>query len=227
MKILGIDTSTKFLCIGAYDDGNTCEYNMDLGRLHSRLIMVAVKRVIESMKWDLEDIDYFACGLGPGSFTGLRIGIAAIKGLAFSLNKPVLGFSSLDILAENIDMDGPVVPAIDAKRNLIYCGIYRNKQDELKRVSSYMLISIDEFIKKLPRGSIILGDAVSLYKNRILAGVQKAAILDEDFWYPRAGNIISLALKQIEGKKISNAFDIKPIYLYPKECQIKNLKFKI
>ncbi len=221
MKILGIDTSTKFLCLSVYDDGRICEYNIELERKHSKLLVLAIKNVIEALNWDIADIDYFACGIGPGSFTGVRIGITVIKGLSFCLKKPVLGISTLDILARNTSREGIIVPAIDAKRNLIYCSIYRNSNGILKRLGPYMLLPKDEFLKTVKPNSVILGDAILLYKEEFLKDIKGVTILDKDYWYPKGRNIIYFALKQIKERKINNAFNIKPIYLYPKECQIR------
>ena len=171
MKILGIDTSTKFLCLGIYNDNQIYEYNLDLGRRLSALITVTIKRVLDALGWQIKDIDYFACGLGPGSFTGMRVGIVTIKGLAFSLNKPIVGVSTLDILARNAGITSAyVIPVVDARRNLIYCGIYRNKFGQPARITPYMLLTIDEFFKKtkLKDNAVILGDAINLYKQKIL-----------------------------------------------------------
>ncbi len=221
MKILGIDTSTKFLCLGLYDQGRIYEYNLECGRKTSALLALTINRVLQALGWRLKDINYFACGLGPGSFTGLRIGVATIKAMAWSLDKPVLGISSLDILAKNAAQDGLVMPAVDAKRNLIYCSIYKNKKGTLRRTAPYMLLSIDEFLKKVKAGSILLGDATALYKEKILKNTSDVTMLDRDYWQLKGTNIINLALKRLKEKKINNAFDIKPIYLYPKECQIR------
>ncbi|MDD4893701.1 MAG: tRNA (adenosine(37)-N6)-threonylcarbamoyltransferase complex dimerization subunit type 1 TsaB [Candidatus Omnitrophica bacterium] len=224
MKILGIDTSTRFLCIGIYDGSRIYEYNLDLNRNLSALLTPTINRILNALGWQASDIDYFACGLGPGSFTGMRVGIAAIKGLAFSLNKPVVGIPTLDILAKNASIHGAyVIPVVDAKRNLIYTSIYRNKDAGVKRIKPYMLLTADEFIKKakIKGEAVILGDAVNLYKQKLLAGMKRIMILDKDYWYPRAGNIINLAIERIKDKKINNAFDIEPIYLYPKECQVR------
>ncbi len=221
MKVLGIDTSTKFLCLSAYDNGRISEYTLELDRKHSKLLIVTIKRVIEALNWNISDVDYFACGIGPGSFTGVRIGVTAIKGLSFCLKKPVLGISTLDILAKNTSRPGVIIPAIDAKRNLIYCSIYRNSNGVLKRLCPYMLLPKDSFLKKVKFNSIILGDAIALYKEDFLKGIKGVTILDKDYWYPKGRNILYFALQQIKEKKVNNAFNIKPIYLYPKECQIK------
>ena len=84
-----------------------------------------------------------------------------------------------------------------------------------------MLLTVDELVKKSPKGSIILGDAVSLYKEKLQKDIKGSLLLDKEFWYPKAHNIIALALQRIKGKKIHSAFNVKPIYLYPKFCQVK------
>jgi len=214
MKILGIDTTTRFLCLGICDDARIYEYNMDLGIKHSALLVPTIKRALEALGWQLGDIDYFACGLGPGSFTGIRVGLSTIKGLSWALKKPIVGISTLDILACNASgIGGAVVPAIDAKRNLIYCSIYQFKNGALKRTAPYMLLQEAELLKKIPAHAVLLGDAA--------AKIEGARILDKDSWYPKARHIISLALERIKEKKFKRAFSAQPIYLYPKECQIK------
>ncbi len=222
MKILGVDTTTKFLCLGIYDGSKIYEYSLESGIKHSALLVPTIKRVLDVLGWHIRDIDYFACGLGPGSFTGMRVGLSTIKGLSWSLDKPIIGISSLDILARNASrLGGYIVPAIDAKRGLIYCSIYRIKNGALKRIAPYLLLNEGEFLKKIPKNSIVLADAINLYKEDILRKIKGIKILDKDYWYPKAHNIIKLALERIEDKKFNNAFKIKPIYLYPKECQIR------
>lgn len=226
MKILGFDTSSKVLCFGIYDGAKIYTYDLKVGNKLSFLLSTTIKRVLDALGWEFSEIDYFACGLGPGSFTGLRVGLAAIKGFSFALNRPIVGVSSLDILARNIQKEasGPIVPAIDAKRNLIYCSFYKNKGGAQKRTAPYMLLTPEKFLAKVEPNSIVFGDAVSLYKEKIIGRIKGVTILDKDYWYPRAHNLITLAIEKIKEKKISNSFKVKPIYLYPKECQIKQDK---
>lgn len=223
MKILGIDTTTKFLCIGIYDNGRVYEYNLEVGVKLSSLLTQTLKRILDALGWQVSGIDYFACGLGPGSFTGARVGLATIKGLAFTFNKPIIGISTLDILAINANRAafGWVIPIIDAKRNLIYCSVYKTKNGIAKRTTPYMLLREEELKRLVKTNSVILGDAVSLYKEELARFIKGLSFLDKDYWYPKARNIIALAQERIRDKKFSRPFDINPIYLYPKECQIR------
>jgi len=222
VKILGIDTTTKLLCLGLYIDGKFYEYSLQAGRSLSKLLVPTIQRVIGALDLKISDIDYFACGLGPGSFTGMRIGLATIKGLSVVANQPVLGIPTLDILARNADVfDRPIITALDARRGLIYCSCYKYEKGILKRKSDYLLLRPDELAKKFPAKAVILGDAAALYKDQLLSRMKGAIVLDKDYWSLRAYHLIDLAQAKLRARQFSSALTIKPIYLYPKECQIK------
>jgi tRNA threonylcarbamoyl adenosine modification protein YeaZ len=173
MKILGIDTTTKLLCLGLYDNHQIYEYNLEVGTRLSALLAITIKRVLDTLGWRINDIDYFVCGLGPGSFTGVRVGLSTVKGMSWALNKPIIGISTLDILAKNVkNSEGLIVPVIDAKRNLIYTSVYRNKNGRLNRIKPYMLLTENEFFKKIKSNAIILGDAAGLYKDKLLKNIK-------------------------------------------------------
>jgi len=222
MKILGIDTTTKILCLGVYADGKLYEYNLEVGRSLSELLAPTIQRVVAAVGLKIADIDYLACGLGPGSFTGMRIGLATIKGLSVVRNKPVIGISSLDILAKNVEpSERLIVTAVDARRGLIYCSSYKYERGLLRRKSEYSLLNLDEFLKKFRARPVILGDALTLYGNKISTGIKGATVLDKDYWGLKAHNLMELALIKIKAKQFTSAVNVRPIYLYPKECQIK------
>ena len=223
MKILAIDTTTKFFCLGFYDGKSTSVVNLDLGRRHSQLGLVTIERALEYLDLKISEIDYFVCGLGPGSFTGIRVGMALVKGFAWALDKPVIGLPSLDILALNalVDRGSLIMPAVDAKRGLIYTCIYQKEQGGLKKISPYLLLDLDDFLRRIKQGSFILGDALQIYKERITSSGKRPQLLDRDYWYPRGEHLIGLALARLKGQKYTDASRLKPIYLYPKECQIK------
>ncbi len=229
MRILAVDTSTKFLNLGLSDNSKVYEVTLETGIKLSALISVVIKRSLDSLGLKICDFDYFACGLGPGSFTGLRIGLAAIKGFAWSEKKPIIGISTLDVLAQNaLTLGGIIVPIIDAKRQLVYASAYQAKGNTLKRLMPYMLLERPELFKKIKQkfakksGTInIMGDACDIYKQEIALNIKGAKILEKDYWYPKPDSLISLAQKKIFDKDFLNAFNAKPIYLYPKECQIR------
>ncbi|MFA5117540.1 MAG: tRNA (adenosine(37)-N6)-threonylcarbamoyltransferase complex dimerization subunit type 1 TsaB [Candidatus Omnitrophota bacterium] len=251
MKILALDTSTKFLSLGISDGKKIYECSLEVGVKLSSLLMPTIKRALESARMGLGDIDFFACGLGPGSFTGIRVGIAAVKALAWSLEKPLVGIPTLDSLARGIFLseqgiagaadvchglrqeDIVIVPVIDAKRKMFYSSVYKLRGRDLKRVSPYFLLSPQELSVKIlshcggKKGKVTLffaGDGVELYRQARAQGPGREVVLDKDCWYPRPRHMIALAQEKISSAKVSNAYELKPLYLYPKECQIREIK---
>jgi len=229
MNILAIDTTTKFLCLGIYKQGKVFELNEELGTRHAELLIPKLKTLLKKAALDITDIDYFACAIGPGSFTGIRIGLSTAKGLAFGLNRPLMGIPSLDILARNVSEkeETLVCPVIDARRALVYSCLYKIKENKYKKISKYLLISPDDLLKKLNHKQrvVFLGDGLKLYRDLIFQKLGKNAVfLDEKLWYPKAGNILALGRELLKKKKAFDALKIKPLYLYPKECQIQTKK---
>lgn len=230
MKIIGIDTSTRYLSLGVYDNGKFYEYKLELGVRLSAFLASTIQRVLNSLAWQIKDVDYFVCGLGPGSFTGLRIGLATMKGLAWSARKPIVGIPTLDILAQGaIAPDAILIPLVDAKRSLVYGSCYQYQKGALKRLMPYSLLTPRDFLNKAKKcisnkkfnNILIFGDGLNLIKDRAHLGMKGVKILDKDYWYPRPGSILNLGVDRIREKKLDNVFKIEPIYLYPKDCQVR------
>ena len=158
MNILAIDTSSKYFYLAiAEDDKIKVSIRRPSGRELSRMIIPLIEKALKKANLSLGGIDYFACGLGPGSFTGLRVGLAVIKGFAFSLNKPVAGIVSLDVIAgSQSNFSGYVCPVVDARRSLVYSAIYRAKNGALKRKSRYLLVSPNDLLVQSQIGGIDL-----------------------------------------------------------------------
>jgi tRNA threonylcarbamoyladenosine biosynthesis protein TsaB len=222
MVILGIDTSSKMMCIAVSDNaGKVYEFRLEAGKKLATILAPNIKRVLDCLGLGVGDVDCFVCATGPGSFTGIRIGLSTIKAMAFAVRKPVIGISSLDILAMNASGEkGLICPIVDAKRGLIYYSLYTMKP-ALKKILAYKLTSPEEMPKaKFTSSCVFLGDAVKLYHDRISARIKGAEFLDEESSYPRPGNIITLARQRVGSKQQVSSFKVEPIYLYPKECQI-------
>lgn len=224
MKILSVDTSTKFLTLAVYNEGRVCEYNLETGNRLSVLLVPHIKIVLKAAGMSLRDIDYFACGLGPGSFTGLRIGVSAVKGFSFALNKPVIGIPTLDALAMNVPSCAKyknIITAVDAKREMVYFCAYKNKDNRCVKTAPYSLIARDKFLSRIKSPCVVIGDAAGIYRQEILKSAPHAEFLDKDSWYPKGHNMVFLALERIKGPKVAGRKRLEPIYLYPKECQVK------
>ncbi|MFH1478710.1 MAG: tRNA (adenosine(37)-N6)-threonylcarbamoyltransferase complex dimerization subunit type 1 TsaB [Candidatus Omnitrophota bacterium] len=222
MKILGVDTSSSFLSIALSKDRDVMiEENTLLDKRHSSMLVPNIKSMLEKIGLSISDVDGYVVGLGPGSFTGLRIGVSTIKGFLVGTKKVCLGMPSIDAIAMNADHGSLIVPIIDAKRSNVYSAIYERKKGGIIRKSGYLLLGIDELSKKVKKDAVFLGDGVKLYKDRIQELNKKALFLGEEYWYPRASNLIRLAVSKKSNFKKKSLVNLDPIYLYPRYCQIK------
>ncbi len=244
MKILYLDTSSKYLSLAVAEDNKVLsQTHRFLDRKHSTQLVSMLDKILKKAKLSLKNIDGFCVGRGPGSFTGLRIGITTIKGLAFVLQKPVVAIPSLDILAQNAcpvinrrfyngakkikvgknkNLTLQVCPIVDAKQNKVYACLYKMRNGKIVRRSGYLLLSFEELLKKLKGEIIFLGDAILLYREKLSRSKKiKPIFVEEKFWYPRAAEAVSLALERFREGKLDDVNRLVPLYLYPKECQIK------
>ena len=198
------------------------EENLLLDRQHSSLLVPKIKELLKGVNLSIDEIDVFVVGLGPGSFTGLRIGASAVKGFGIALGKPCIGVASIDAMALNVDgREGQIVPVIDAKRGNVYSAIYIRKNNRITKRTKYLLLKIDDVMKKVKGAAIFLGDGVSLYKENIERLRKGSIFLEEGYWYPRASNLIKLAFPEAKKNKKRSLSRLNPIYLYPRDCQVK------
>ena len=223
LKILGIDTSSEFLNIAWSEDKDIIkEESYLLDRKHASQLVPKVMGLLKRHRVSINKIDAFVIGLGPGSFTGLRIGVSAIKGFGIATGKPCVGVASIDSIACNArGCDKAIVPIIDAKRGQVYAAIYKRKCELVDRLSDYMLLPIDKLMAKIKTQPVFLGDGVSLYRDNILSINKKAIFLEKKDWYPGAGNLIMLGFARVKKAKKNNMDKLAPLYLYPKDCQVK------
>jgi len=223
LKILGIDTSSGFLSIAVSDDNNIIkEENHLLERKHSSLLIPKIIEMLEAQGISIGDIGAFIVGLGPGSFTGLRIGVSAIKGFGLALGRPCVGVASMDAMALNAkDKAGLIVPVIDAKRGNVYSAIYRERKGSVKRNSGYLLLKVKDLMKKIKTPAVFLGDGQALYGEEIKRYNKDVVFLGEEYWYPKASALIRLGYPGIKKFKKNDLSRLNPIYLYPRDCQVR------
>ncbi|MFZ5800615.1 MAG: tRNA (adenosine(37)-N6)-threonylcarbamoyltransferase complex dimerization subunit type 1 TsaB [Candidatus Omnitrophota bacterium] len=204
MRLLAFDTSTSNFSLALFSDGEIAEESTLLGNLLSERIIPSIESFFKEQQTALQQLDGLAIGLGPGSFTGLRIGLATAKGLAMALNKPLVGISSLDVLAMAAQgAANKICCMMDAKRDNVYAATYSFSGGKLRRTSPYLLTELDSLLKTLSGDYTFIGD--------------KRGIRD----FPRAGNLARLAQLRFACGKFNDVSKLVPIYLYPKECQIR------
>ena len=178
MKILAIDSSGMVASVAVVqDDELIAEYTTNYKKTHSQTLLPMLDQVKQMIDLDLHSLDAIAVAAGPGSFTGLRIGSATVKGLGLALKKPIVPVPTVDALAYNLyGTDALVCPLMDARRNQVYTGIYKFQKADTK--SSYEMIAVKEQcaveiseiieeLNHLGKEVIFLGDGVSVYASQI------------------------------------------------------------
>ncbi len=169
MKILGIDTSALTASAAVMSENEIVgEVSFTNGLTHSQTIMPMIDYCLKGASLSVSDIDIFAVSNGPGSFTGLRIGIGTVKGLAYACGKMCVGVSSLTALAYNIaPTDALVVPIMDARRNQVYCAAYKYSSDILSELFPPSAKDISSLCSEIKEKAIFVGDGVKVYRERI------------------------------------------------------------
>lgn len=223
MNLLCVDTSTKNLSLAVSNDGKILKFrNRKLSRPLDLSIMPSIKKILDNAGMPVNGLDGFAVGLGPGSFTSLRVGLSTIKGLAFAVRKPVIGVSSLDILAMNVRENAQICTLCDARRNLVYACLYEKKGLILKRKSNYLLTNIHDVLKQVKGEVTFIGDGLKLYRDDIKR-IKKITpkFTDEKYIFPQARCLVPLVFERFQNGKWDNIDKLVPLYLYPDHCQIR------
>lgn len=224
MKILGIDTSTSCGSIGLID-GNSfiAEYLLDIPVTHSERLLSAIEHVLKQAGYSAQDLDGWAISLGPGSFTGLRIGVSTIKGLAFATQKPVAGVPTLDALASNISPTPYLIcPILDARKGEVYTAFYHYEKHTLKRLSLDQAISPENLVKKIGEKTIFLGSGMKTYGDYLRNAIPTLAIFVPDpLNLPHGSVIARLGLEQLQRNDVLDLATFTPIYVRASEAEIK------
>jgi len=188
----------------------------------NKFLFPMLDEMFKKTNTSIDKIDAFAVGIGPGSFTGTRIAVTVMKGLAYLENKPIIGVSSLDIIAYNLrgNVEELICPIIDAKRCNLYSAIYRKRSDMLEKISEYLLVPWSELLSRVGPKVFFLGDGINLYRKEILKKIPEAKIAVQYLWYPKAGNLGIIAYERIKEGRQDSVFDLVPMYLYPQECSV-------
>ena len=212
MNILAIDTSGN-VCAAAVlrDERILSESYMDDKKTHSKTIAPMVDEVLSRVGLAVQDIDLFACAVGPGSFTGLRIGVAMVKAFAQASRRPVVGVNTLDALAQNMSgTDEIVCPIIDARRSDVYTAMYKNGE----RITDYRAMRLDEVLAaQHGQKTVFVGDAALNFEEKILAASGSFRIAQCGIALQRAGSVGLLAYKAYQNGEAADSHSIEPFYL--------------
>ncbi|MEG0546368.1 MAG: tRNA (adenosine(37)-N6)-threonylcarbamoyltransferase complex dimerization subunit type 1 TsaB [Oscillospiraceae bacterium] len=227
MKILSIESSATSASVAVCDNKKLlCEFYTNVGLTHSQTIMPMVENSLKIADIDINSIDIFAVSYGPGSFTGIRIGISSIKGMADALKKPCFAVSTLETIAYPfIDFNGVVISVMDARCNQVYTASFENG----KRLCSDDAILIDELsdrIKNYKKDVILCGDGAEMCYNILKEKNDGLFLAPVTNRFQKASSVAFLAEeKLLSFEKTVSASELLPLYLRLPQAE-RELKLK-
>lgn len=219
MKILAVDTSSMVAAVAVTDNTRLlAEYALNHKKTHSQKLMPMIKEAMSELELSPRDIDVYAASSGPGSFTGLRIGMTIIKAMAYAAEKPVVSVPTLDALAYNIPSTESIIcPIMDARNNQVYSALYRWERSSQVKVTEYMGVHIGELvdlIKGKNRRVIFLGDAVNIHMDYLKSEFEdKCEFAPGNLMLQRGSSVALVALQKASAGQLENCFDAVPFYL--------------
>lgn len=221
MKILAADTCTAFNAVAVCEDGAIlAETLVSCGRAHAERLIPTADWVLEEAGVRLQDIDLLAVTIGPGSFTGVRIGVATWKGLALAAHKPLIGVPTLDAMSRlAATCDGTVCPLLDARMKEVYGAIYQFTNGTRTKTSPDRVCTVESLLADLPDSPILLGDGVAMYHDRILAMRPNAQIVEPLHLHPRAAAVALEAETLLATGAATDAALVAPVYLRQSQAE--------
>lgn len=219
MKILAVDSSGLVATVAILEDDELiAEYTINYKKTHSETLLPMLDEIKQMTELDLDTVEAIAVAKGPGSFTGLRIGSATVKGIAYAKNIPVVAVPTVDALSMNLwGTDKLVCPIMDARRNQVYTGLYDFVGDRHRVVMEQTAMGIEELceiINEKDLSVVFLGDGVPVYKDIIEEKLKVSHLYaPANMNRQRAASLGVLAFKYIEKGIVETADEHKPEYL--------------
>ncbi len=217
MKVLAVDTCTD-VCSLCIVDSEFClaEYVSKSSRTHTERLLPAIDFLFAQLDFSPGELDGLAVIHGPGSFTGLRISLSVVKGLAFALNRPVVVMNALEVAARQVQQDGWICPAMDARRGEIFTGLFRREKGELFTVVDPHSTSPLKWKEELPPGNIsFCGPGASLYFDALKR--EGSDLLFSDFVLART--LADMALSRFDSGTVVTGAQVRAAYLRPSDAE--------
>jgi tRNA threonylcarbamoyladenosine biosynthesis protein TsaB len=217
VRLLAVETSTRAGGVALLEGERLRgEYVLDVSATHSERLMPAIDRLLGDAGWAAPDLQALAVAVGPGSFTGLRIGLSAVKGLALALGIPVAAVPTLDAIAASLPFSSlPVCPVLDARKGEVYTCRYRWDGTAMRREWEYLALTPDDLASRIDEPTILLGDGAHLVET------PHARTAPAHRRGPSPGAVAVLGVERLARGDTVVASELVPIYLRPSEAELK------
>jgi tRNA threonylcarbamoyladenosine biosynthesis protein TsaB len=233
--LLAFDTSCPTLSVALHTEGSEIRKRSFSGSMkHAENLLPIIDELLKEEKMEIDDIDAFLIGRGPGSFTGLRIGYSTLKGFLAAQHRPAFGELSFDMIAENVSSENHknLAVCLDARRDRVFLKTYKSTEQQWQSTSEPQLILKEDLLSKLQGISSVTGDALNKYSEILEKSDKKLLLQKEDLWYPKASSLIQRYRNSEKTGKLHNALkelqspeDLLPFYFrlsQPEEMRQEN-----
>lgn len=234
MLILAVDSATPVAGAAIMEDDKIlCEQFVNYKKTHSETLMPMIDQVLKTSEKFINDLDAIAVTVGPGSFTGLRIGLAAVKGLSIAQSIPVVALSTLDVLANNVAYQhGLIAPLLNARKQEVYTAFYKGGavSGVPIRVSEEMACSPETFVMKAKQimqeigfsKIMLLGDGYLPYKDFLHHSLGEGlSLAPPHCMFPRAAALAALAAPKVEKREFADVYALRPTYIRLSEAEYR------
>lgn len=226
MFMLAADTTTSILTVAVCNDARIlAETTVDCGRAHSERLLTTVEWMLAETGLALTDMDALAVSTGPGSFTGLRVGLSAWKGLALANHLPLVSVPTLDAMTHlSAFQTGIVCPLLDARMSEIFGAIYSFEKGRRQKRTPDCVCKVEDLMQQIEQPPIVFGNGAALYAERIKAVHPEAVFLEPLCSVPRASAVAAEAMSLLEQGVDTDPAQAVPIYLRQSQAEINRRK---
>ena len=232
MLILGLDTCSMSSSVSVADESRViAAFTINHKKTHSERIMPQIEEMLKAAEIGIENIDVFAASVGPGSFTGVRIGVATVKAFAQAKNKPCVSVSSLEALAYSVKpFKGLIAPILDARRNQVYNAVFESDGKNIKRITNDRALSLDELLKELKASEkdvMFIGDGVPVFRENLKKELGETAYFaPKSLIFNLASSVLEVAFSKIEREEMISYKELLPEYVRLSQAEQEKLKGK-
>ncbi len=224
MKILAVETATIAGSIAIFDDsaGLIGEVRVDVKVAHAERLMPSIEWLLNASGVSIHDIDAFAVSIGPGSFTGLRIGLSTVKGFSYATGKPVVPVPTLDAFARTLPFCSYMIcPLFDARKNELYAALYKWDGDVCRKVLPETAISPLELMNQIHERTVFMGEGALLYKEIITEVLKDNAVFaPSSRMSPAASSVAEVAVERLKQGMVADPVSLTPFYIRKSEAEI-------
>ncbi len=205
------------------EKGLISEIRLNVKTTHSERLMTAIDAILKQSDLTLDGVDAFAAAAGPGSFTGLRIGLSTVKGLSYATGKPVVAVPTLDAFALNFAFSAhPVCLMLDARKSEVYAAVFTWNRDRFEKSFEERSVRPEELLELLDGTVLFAGEGVLLYRD-LIRGImgERALIAPSEKMVPSPANVAAIGLEKALKGEYTNAADALPLYIRKSEAEVK------